>query len=103
MPFGGLLAGVADHNRFLGCVLDGDWAEIDFVWEVQKGAATDSPNGYYEFFTLCNDRQVVSVIDLGLWAEPDRILDLHTWSYAAAHDIHIRSSLSSGGFEFFDR
>ena len=102
MPFGGLLTDIANHDRFLGSVLDGYWTKVNFIGEVQECAAPYGPNWNYEFFTLCNDCQVVSVINFGLWTESNRVLDLHPWGYAAGHDIYVRSSLSSCGFEFFD-
>ena len=101
MPFGGLLPDVADHDGFLGGVLDGHGAEIDFVWEVEKCAATDGTDGHDKLFSLCNDRQIVGVINLGLGTKSNRILHLHPWGDTAAHDIYIRSSLSGGGLKFF--
>ena len=101
MPFGGLFTSVANHDGFLSGVLDWDRAEINLVWEVQESSATDSPNGDYKLFTLCNDCQVVRIVNFCLWTKSNRVLHLHTWSYTAAHDINIRRGLRSGSFEFF--
>ena len=35
MPFGGLFSDIADHNRLLLGVFDGDWPEVEYIGEIE--------------------------------------------------------------------
>jgi len=97
MPLGGLFTNVTNHDGLLSCVLDGDGSKIDGVWEVEQGTAADGTNWYYEFLSFCHNGQIIRVVELGFRAKTHDVLDLHTWSDSAAHDIDVSAGFGTCG------
>lgn len=59
MPFSGLLTNIADHHRLLSGVFHWHCTEIDSLWEIEKGSASDGADRDDKFLSFCYNGQIV--------------------------------------------
>lgn len=95
LPLSCFLSNVPHHDWFFRLELYWHHSKVKFIWEFNHRYTAYCSDRYYEFFSFCDDHQIIGIVSLRLWRKSDNVGNFHSWGYSAVHVVNVSWSFKS--------
>lgn len=80
-PFCSFLAKISYYYRLLSTKFYRTSTKIKYIWKINHCSFSDSINRNYKFLSLCDDNQLIFIINFGFGRKSDNKFCFHPSSY----------------------